>query len=67
MSVAQTAIRRRKQAVQGYTHLARHQRPIYRARMQRSVGEAIRLEKLKAQRMAAAQGKKKAKKGSGTR
>lgn len=48
MTVARTAARRRKQAVQGYTHLARLGRPIYGT-----------LSKSKAEKRAAAQARKR--------
>ena len=58
MSQARTARRRRKQAAQGYNHLAPQQRPIYRPKY-RSLVESITAEKRKAERMAAAARKKK--------
>lgn len=65
MSVARTARRRRRQASQGFTHIARLSpnkgcsRPIYSTRALVSVGEAIQREKAKAARIAAAGQKKK--------
>lgn len=53
------AKRRRRQAKMGYTHIARLGRPIYRARAETSVQEAIAREQAFARRQAAMKANKK--------
>lgn len=55
---ARTAARRRRQAVNGYKHIARLGRPIYKATASTSVAQAIERER----RLAAAEARRRTKK-----
>lgn len=58
MCVTATAKRRRRQAKQGYNHLAKKQRPIYRARSAEKATERLR-RTLEAERARKQRGAKK--------
>lgn len=52
MSMARTARRRRKQHMNGFTHIAKMGRPKYRRRQLANIQDAIAAERARAVRMA---------------